>query len=64
MRQKWMPQSLLPSALTWLKKPNLQINNGWRNNDTLPEHDGGDGIYSEEEPDDEGVAVEEHSAVL
>lgn len=29
-----------------------------------PEHDGGHSVDGEEEPDDEGVAVEQHSAVL
>lgn len=31
---------------------------------SLPEHNGGDGVDGEEQPDDEDVAVEEHPTVL
>lgn len=31
---------------------------------SVPEHDGGDGVDCEEEPDDEGIAVKKDFAVL
>lgn len=36
----------------------------WGLAEISPEHDGGHSVDGEEEPDDEGVAVEQHAAVL